>query len=109
MRRERAVADGQLLQADAGGERVEQADAAAQQVRRDVDQDLVAQASGQRELAGGGAAQLDVLAVGDGARLADGAGDAIGDERQVRRAVRVVGGRAVGQLTSTTVWRSESP
>lgn len=74
----------QLLEPDAVWKGIEQPDAAAEQIRCNVHQHLVAGAGGNGGLAGRGAAQLNILAVGD-AGLFDGADDAIRDEGQVRR------------------------
>src|SRR5512132_988990 len=95
MRREGAVADRQLLEADPVRQRVKEPDAATEEIGREVDQDLVAESGGNRLLAGGGTSELDVLAVRHRPRLADGAFDAVGDEREIRRPARVVGRRIV--------------
>jgi hypothetical protein len=50
-------------------------------MRGEMDQDLFAEAGGQRLLPRRGAAELHVLAIRHGASLIDRALDAIGDER----------------------------
>src|SRR5687767_11682633 len=87
---ERAVGYRQLFETDAARQGVEEPHSAAQQVGREVDQDLVAEPGGQRLFPRRGAAELDVLSARHRARLLDGALDAIGDEGQVGRPARIV-------------------
>jgi hypothetical protein len=93
MGRQRPVGGADFLKADAVRQVVEEAHASAEEVRRNVDEDLVDQVRAERLLAGRRPTQLHMLVPGDSPGLADRALDSVRHELQVRRALRDALGR----------------